>query len=377
MQHFRKGKPPISSLEENLCTHYNLIGSCFIDQNYRVVLPSTIGITEIKKTLMRQKLKPKLLITLAPDNVRMSYLVIKIPYCREEEYRWQSIAMTSVKNETLRAKLIEDVQRYLLINEVDGFDIDWEFPVWSWNAQPTDRKGLSDLVRELRQSFDEAKSDLLLTAAVGAQYAIVDKAYDVEVLNKYLDYVQIMNYDYHMYSKVQPVTGFNAPLFPKLFEFGILGKMNSDYSTRYWLKKGLWTNKTVFGMPTYGRGYTLLSKYLHFLYAPAVGDATIGATYSYVCNLTKTKEYNYVFDTNTRSAYIYGGDRQWLGLEDPITMFSKAKYIRMLNLAGMMIYDLSSDDYKGDCKRGSYPLIKAAKIALIEKKVKTKSKKRN
>lgn len=65
-----------------------------------------------------------------------------------------------------------------------------------------------------------------------------------------------------------------------------------------------------------------------------------------VCNLTKSENYNYVFDKKTRSAYIYGGDRQWLGLENPITMFSKASYIKAHNLAGIMIYDLASDDYK-------------------------------
>lgn len=65
-----------------------------------------------------------------------------------------------------------------------------------------------------------------------------------------------------------------------------------------------------------------------------------------VCNLTKTKNYKYVFDEKTRSAYIHGGDRQWLGLENPITMFTKASYIKTYNLAGIMIYDLASDDYK-------------------------------
>lgn len=44
---------------------------------------------------------------------------------------------------------------------------------------------------------------------------------------RYLDYVQIMNYDFHMYSKLEPCTGFNAPLFSKQYEFGILSKMNS------------------------------------------------------------------------------------------------------------------------------------------------------
>uniref|UniRef100_A0A915PSW8 GH18 domain-containing protein n=1 Tax=Setaria digitata TaxID=48799 RepID=A0A915PSW8_9BILA len=347
--YFQWNNPSVSYFEENLCTHYNLIGSCTIDESYHIVLPNSTIIATLKEWLNGQLANPKLLITLTPINNRMSYLV---------------------KKKKLREKLIEDVKEYLIINQVSGFDIDWEFPVWSSDAEPTDKEGLSILIKELRESLNQAKSNLLLSLAVAAPAIIVDKAYDVKSLNKYLDYVQIMNYDFHMYNKLQqPWTGFNAPLFHKLYEFGIFAKMNSDYSTQHWLRKGLWANKTVFGIPTYGRGYTLLTKYLHFLYAPATGHASLGVTYPFskVCNLAKTGKYKYLFDEKTRSAYIYGDDRQWLGFEDPITMFSKASYIRAYNLAGIMIYDLASDDYMGVCKRGRYPLIKAAKAAIESK----------
>ncbi|VDK76439.1 unnamed protein product [Onchocerca ochengi] len=322
--YFHREMPPIRYLEENLCTHYNLIGSCKIDEHYHIVLPNITTIAKIREWLNGQESPPKLLITFTPVNSRMSYLV---------------------KNNELRKKMIEDVTQYLVMNQVNGFDIDWEFPVWGPNAQPTDRKGLSVLIKELRERFDQTKSNLLLSMAVAAPFTIADKAYD-------------------------PFTAFNAPLFRKTYEIGIIGKMNSNYSTQHWLERGLWANKTIFGIPTYGRGYTLFSKYLHSLYAPAIGNAIIGASYPFVkvCNLTETKKYKYVFDAETQSAYIYGSDRQWLGLENPTTMFSKAKYMKAYNLAGIMIYDLACDDYKGICKQGTYPLIKAARLAIYNER---------
>lgn len=69
-----------------------------------------------------------------------------------------------------------------------------------------------------------------------------------------------------------------------------------------------------------------------------------------VCNLTKASNYKYIFDQKTRSAYMYGGDKQWLGLEDPVTMFSKATYPRVHLLAGIMIFDLGCDDYEVSIK---------------------------
>lgn len=64
-----------------------------------------------------------------------------------------------------------------------------------------------------------------------------------------------------------------------------------------------------------------------------------------------------MFDKKTRSAYIYGDDRQWLGLENSITMFLKASYMKAYNLAGIMIYSLASDDYKVLFVREVYKII--------------------
>ena len=44
---------------------------------------------------------------------------------------------------------------------------------------------------------------------------------------RYVDYLQVMTYDFHDYSHLEPITGFNAPLRPASYEFAILAKMNS------------------------------------------------------------------------------------------------------------------------------------------------------
>lgn len=75
MYHLREGNPPVSYFEENLCTHYNLIGSCTIDEHYHIVLPSSTIIATVRERLHGQRSSPKLLITLTPINSRMSHLV--------------------------------------------------------------------------------------------------------------------------------------------------------------------------------------------------------------------------------------------------------------------------------------------------------------
>lgn len=51
------------------------------------------------------------------------------------------------------------------------------------------------------------KRDYILSTAVAAPRTIVDISYDVLELNKYVDFVNVMTYDFHFYSKFTPFTG--------------------------------------------------------------------------------------------------------------------------------------------------------------------------
>ena len=73
---------------------------------------------------------------------------------------------------------------------------------------PSDKQNFVALVRELSDEFK--LKGLLLTAAVSPNKKVIDAAYDVPALNKYLDYIYVMAYDY--YGGWDPKTGHNSPL---------------------------------------------------------------------------------------------------------------------------------------------------------------------
>ena len=52
---------------------------------------------------------------------------------------------------------------------------------------------------------------MLLSAAVSASKPIIDEAYDVESLGKYLDFINLMSYDYKAYWDHK--TGHHSQLF--------------------------------------------------------------------------------------------------------------------------------------------------------------------
>ncbi|VDK44315.1 unnamed protein product [Cylicostephanus goldi] len=256
-------KPPLKDVDVSLCTHVILIGQLTLDNIGYLQVPSdeiSRGFSELKKR--RNDLK--LLMCLTGPNNAFTTLV--------------SIPGTI-------STFANDSYAYLKKFGFDGIDIDWEFPTWSADARSSDRVKFPLLLKALRQKFGK---ELLITLAVAGPPTITKVAYDVPSFNKYVDLVQVMNYDFHIFSYLDPVVGFNAPLRKLRTEIGVIGEMNSvlslistypiknpymfqEAAMKTYFKLGLWRNKTVFGIPTYGRGYRLFNWRINKPYSLALG----------------------------------------------------------------------------------------------------------
>ena len=66
--------------------------------------------------------------------------------------------------------------------------------------------------------------------------------------------MHVMCYDYH--GKWDKRTGHNAPLHYRPAEPEEKKTMNVEYSIRYLIKRGALPEKTVLGVPFYGRAFT-------------------------------------------------------------------------------------------------------------------------
>lgn len=80
-----------------------------------------------------------------------------------------------------------------------------------------DRASYVNLLKELRLAFEgEAKTSgeprLLLTAAVPASFEAIAAGYDVPEISKYLDFINVMTYDFH--GQWERQVGHNSPLKP-------------------------------------------------------------------------------------------------------------------------------------------------------------------
>jgi chitinase len=122
---------------------------------------------------------------------------------------------TLVNDPEKRAVFVQSAIGFLRDNNFDGLDLDWEYPTcWQvdCNAGPTsDKDGFTALIKELREAMDEEDKNLLLTAAVSPSSDVIQKAYNIPELSKYLNYISVMTYDYH--GQWDKQTGHVAPIY--------------------------------------------------------------------------------------------------------------------------------------------------------------------
>ncbi|KAI8422132.1 hypothetical protein MSG28_006048 [Choristoneura fumiferana] len=277
-----------------------------------------------------------------------------------------------VADHASRKVFIKSIKSFLRNYTLDGIDLDWEFPAvhdYDYNVRRgRERQHFSQLLREIRAEYQREKRDYLLTVAVAAPEIIIDAAYDVDQLNLYADFVNVMTYDYHMYSRLTPFTGFNAPLFAERGERLYLATLNANYTVHAYLSRGLARARLVLGVPAYGHSFRLVSAAAAGPGAPASGVGALGARgfvdYADACRLARAPGAVRARDAAAAVPYLHRG-AEWLSYDDERSVVRKAAYARAEGLRGVMVYSLNADDFRGACAPGArFPLVSAVRRAL-------------
>ncbi|RWS12690.1 hypothetical protein B4U79_14591 [Dinothrombium tinctorium] len=262
---------------------------------------------------------------------------------------------------------------YLRKKNFDGLDICWEFP-----RGAEDKERYTHLIKELREAFEgEAKGSkkqrLLLTAAVPSNFEAIAAGYDVPEINKYLDFMNIMTYDFH--GDWEQAVGHNSPLFPLNSASNYQKKLTVDFSVSEWVNRGAAKEKIVVGLPTYGRTFTLANPNLTDIGAPCIKGGLPGQftresgflSFFEICDFLKLGA-TLVWDNEQMVPYAYKED-QWVGFDDPRSFKIKVQWLKQAGYSGIMIWSVDMDDFTGACMGLAFPLINSAKEELKGYKV--------
>ncbi|XP_051021892.1 oviduct-specific glycoprotein [Acomys russatus] len=268
-----------------------------------------------------------------------------------------------------REKFIDSVTFFLRTHGFDGLDLFFLYP--GLRGSPTqDRWNFLFLIEELQFAFEKEalltqQPRLLLSAAVSGIPSIIQTSYDVHLLGRRLDFINVLSYDLH--GSWEKLTGHNSPLFSIPED-----SKSSAYAMNYWRKLGAPTDKLIMGFPTYGRTFHLLKASKNGLQAASVGPASPGnytkqagfLAYYEVCSFVQRAkrhwiDYQYV-------PYAYKGN-EWLGYDDTISFSYKAMFVKKESFGGAMVWTLDTDDVRGTfCGNGPFPLVHILNELLVK-----------
>jgi len=194
------GKFDISDIDPDLCTHiiYTFVGISE-QADIKVLdawqdLGDNYGKNGFKRFNELRKRSPE------------TKTLIAIGGWNEGSTRYSTV----FKDPVLRRKFVNNAVDFLQKHNFDGFDLDWEYPNQR-GGKPEDVQNFVLLTKELNEAFQ--KHEFILSAAVAAAESSASLSYDIPQISKYLNFINIMTYDFHGAWEQQ--TGHNAPLYPR------------------------------------------------------------------------------------------------------------------------------------------------------------------
>ena len=245
-----------------------------------------------------------------------------------------------------RGVFIDSVVEYVRRHQLDGLDVDWEYPGLP-GAEPhfriEDKQNYTLLLKELRGRFNSLEKELhrplFVTVATGASTEFLAHT-EMQKVQKVVDTVNLMAYDYYEPDS-DATTGHHAPLFtnpadPK--------KVSADKSVQEYESAGVPAAKIVLGVPFYPHAWGQVPDTNHGLFQPGKEIPHDGARLNGGPQDMMKNGFIRYFDPVAGVPYLYNPEKQiFVTYEDPQSLAGKCKYVFDHHLRGIMFWDYESD----------------------------------
>ena len=237
------------------------------------------------------------------------------------------------RNADKRAEFCHSVKELLDHHQLDGVDIDWEYPTQSADNEtgcdPSDTRNFNIVLKQLRDSLGTGK---IMSFASSSSAKYVDWPNAI----KYLDYVNVMTYD----MGAAP-NGHNSPLFRS----ATFDQRSCDESIELHLKAGVPLDRQVMGIPFYGKAeknpsadskiFDYSVKYYE------IPDILEKGTYK---GKALARPVSRRWEATSKVPYLVDGSgKNVLSYDDPESLTEKGKYVKEKKILGAMFWEYRYD----------------------------------
>ena len=251
----------------------------------------------------------------------------------ENSKNFSDMTFDTTKMNNFVSQVVATVEKY----HFDGVDIDWEFPgVNTGRDVSIDRPNYTKLIKALRSELDKVQekggTKYLLTAAIpGTSWG--SERYEMNILDNYLDYVNMMSYDLNNETIACHHSSLHTSTTAKAYGFSI------EYGVNRFVSLGFNKNQIVVGMAFYGKYYTG---------ATALGkSAKFGKNIHYTViakNYLGGGDYQQLWDDVAKAPYILNTKTgEYISYDNVRSITEKCKYSKISGIKGVMFWDYSED----------------------------------
>jgi len=246
-----------------------------------------------------------------------------------------------------RARFITSALQFLRHHDLDGLDIDWEYPGQPGAGnphRPADRANFTLLLAELRQRLNQQGNvhghPLRLTIAAEASRDFLAHT-EMRQVARSLDTVNLMTYDFREPAD-NSLAGPHAPLFasPLDPESAASATAVADF-----IAAGVPAEKLLLGVPFYAHIWRDVPPAHDGLYQRANAAKPSYAAYSAIASGSLGPASQIHFDPATCNAWLYNPDRKlFASFDDPRSIACKSTYILSHHLGGIMFWHYDADN---------------------------------
>lgn len=261
--------------------------------------------------------------------------------------------------EETRKKFVASVLDFIKEYDLDGLDIDWEYPGLPGIGnphKPEDKENFTALMAELREGLRQLEKPQLLTFAAAGWENFFNHI-ELEKVMQHVDYMNLMTYDlsgggdrytsHHTnlgWVKLEDLVG--TPADSIIRERGNLTKpYAAEKIIDYCVQRGVNPEQLIIGAAFYGKGWIGVPPHQNGLYQENRAQWTGRGAYSNIReNFEDKGGFVRHWDPVAKAPFLYHAeDSIFISYEDTVSVRLKTRFALDKNMGGIMFWQLGSD----------------------------------